>query len=142
MSLDHEEAEKELLRIGERLGLRGSEIDRLNDESLRKQRETIVAQSLKDLQGMTLTVVDGDFPRDVLASQNLTFVEYRMPAGKNLPRLYDANQRGPVPKREGIRVGSLAPIGTGSPVPRTRGALAMTTLLALGAIVSIWIYKK
>jgi hypothetical protein len=140
MSLDHEEAEKELLRIGERLGLRGSEIDRLNDESLRKQRETIVTQSLKDLQGMTLTVVDGDFPRNVLANENLTFGVYRMPASKNLPRLYDANHRGPVPKREGIRVGSSAPVGTVP--PGTPSAMAMTTLLAFGAIVSIWICKK
>lgn len=142
MSLDHEEAEKELLRIGERLGLRGSEIDRLNDESLRKQRESTVAQSLQDLRGMILTVVDGDFPRDVLASQNLTFAAYRMPASRNLPRVYDANERGPAPKRQGIRVGSLAPVGTGSPAAGAPGALAMTTLLALGTIAAFGFVKS
>ena len=34
LSLPHEEQEKELLRIGERLGLRGGEIDKLHDAAL------------------------------------------------------------------------------------------------------------
>ena len=55
---------------------------------------------------MTLTVLDGDFPREVLASENLAFVEYQMPGEKNSPKLYDAKTQGPAPEMEGeVRFG-------------------------------------
>ena len=78
MSLPHEEKEKELLAIGEQLGLRGGAIDKQNARALKEESEKAVAASLKDIQEMTLTVVDGDFPREVLANQNLTFASYEM----------------------------------------------------------------
>ncbi len=40
---------------------------------------------------MTLTVVDGDFPRDVLSKQNLTFGKYEMPGKRNNRLAYDAH---------------------------------------------------
>jgi hypothetical protein len=104
----HEEKEKELLRVGERLGLRGPEIDKLNADVLKAERAKIVARALDDVRRMTLTVVDGDFPRDVLAKDNLKFAEFRMPQSKNSPDVYDAKEKGPAAKKEGVRVGSLS----------------------------------
>ena len=60
---------------------------------------------------MTLTVVDGDFPRELLAKQNLTFAEYRMPSRRNRAENYDAKVNGAAPKKQGIlKVGALAPV--------------------------------
>ncbi|MCZ6597316.1 MAG: hypothetical protein O7B99_06750, partial [Planctomycetota bacterium] len=93
-----EEEEKVLLEIGERLGLRGPELDALHAEVLRDQRETLLAEALADLYyGMTLTVVDGDFSREVLARDDLRFTAYHMPATRNSARHYDAKVRGPAP---------------------------------------------
>ena len=63
--------------------MRGPQIDKLNEAALADKREKIVAKSLKDIKGMTLTVIDGNFPREVLANQNLAFTTYRMPARRN-----------------------------------------------------------
>ena len=102
LSLPQEESEKELLAIGEHFGLRGSQIDKLNEASLKAEAEAAVAQSLADVKSMTLTVVDGDFPRDVLSGQNLTFASYRMPQRRNRSRAYDANLKGPAPAKQGV----------------------------------------
>ena len=102
LSLPHEEQEKLLLAVGEHLGLRGDEIDKLNAESLTKESEETVAAGLKDLDEMTLTVVDGDFPREVLGGQNLTFSEYKMPARRNNAETYDTNLKRAGGKKEGI----------------------------------------
>ncbi|MEK6234872.1 MAG: DUF2330 domain-containing protein, partial [Planctomycetales bacterium] len=108
LSLPHEESEKELLRIGERLGLRGPKIDELHLASLEKQAEQAVSESFASMKQMTLTVVDGDFPREVLASRNLAFADYRMPARRNKPRQYDATIKGPAPQRSGVlKLGAL-----------------------------------
>ncbi len=110
LALLHEEREKELLRIGERLGLRGSNIDKLNNQSLSEERRKTVEKSLSGLKDMTLTVVDGDFPREVLGKQNLTFAEYKMPSRRNRPAWYDAKINGPSPKKEGVlKLGALSP---------------------------------
>jgi hypothetical protein len=109
LALPHEEREKELLRIGERFGLRGPGIDKLNTDSLAESRQKTVEKSLEQLKSMTLTVVDGDFPRELLARHNLTFAEYRMPAKRNRPESYDAKLNKPAPKKAGIlKVGALA----------------------------------
>ncbi|MEK6237279.1 MAG: DUF2330 domain-containing protein [Planctomycetales bacterium] len=108
LSLPHEEGEKELLRIGERFGLRGKEIDKLNEETLAKEREKTVEVAIKDLKEMTMTVVDGDFPREVLAAKNLTFAEYEMPARRNSPSVYDAKIKGPARNKQGVlKLGAL-----------------------------------
>ena len=111
LALPHEEREKSLLNIGESLGLRGAEIDKLNSSAVEVERKKTVQTSLDDLKKMTLTVVDGDFPRSVLAKQNLTFSAYRMPAARNKRESYDAVKQGPAGKQPGVRkVGALAPM--------------------------------
>lgn len=102
LSLEHEEEEKELLRIGEHFGLRGGEIDKENSSALADARATTTSQGLEMLKGMTLTVVDGDFPREVIARENLTFADYQMPNSRNNNLNYDANAFGPGKKKEGI----------------------------------------
>lgn len=112
LSLPHEEQEKVLLRIGERFGLRGADIDKLNATALAESRDRTLKGSLAELKDMTLTVVDGDFPRELLAKQNLTFAEYQMPARRNRPENYDAKLNKPAPRKQGIlKVGALAPRG-------------------------------
>jgi hypothetical protein len=111
LSLPHEEQEKVLLRIGERFGLRGADIDKLNAKALQDSRDKTLKGSLADLKDMTLTVVDGDFPREVLAKQNLTFGDYRMPRRRNTPAAYDAKINKPAGAKQGIlKVGALAPV--------------------------------
>ena len=90
MSLEQEESEKELLRIGEHFGLRGPEIDVDIRSALAKSHSKTEEASLGMLADITLTVVDGDFPREVVAKENLTFAEYSMPADKNTRELYEA----------------------------------------------------
>ena len=108
LALGHEEQEKELLSIGEYFGLRGTEIDRENALALKKGREETVASGLELLKSMTLTVVDGDFPREVLAKENLKFADYRMPRNRNNTLNYDANRFGPGLKKEGkLKIGSI-----------------------------------
>ena len=108
LSLPHEETEKELLRIGEHFGLRGAVVDAENAAALEEQRMNTIKDGLAELDKMTLTVVDGDFPREVLAKQNLTFAAYKMPAQKNNDADYDAKLNGPAPKKEGIlKVGRI-----------------------------------
>ncbi len=68
-----EEREKELLRIGERLGLRGQEVDDRIGEVITTERKKAAADTLKKLKKMTLTVIEGDFPKEVIAEKNLTF---------------------------------------------------------------------
>jgi Uncharacterized protein conserved in bacteria (DUF2330) len=89
LSLDREESEKELLEIAERLGLRG-ELDTLHVEALREVYQATLLEALEDLRGMTLTVIEGDFPREVLASANLTFSPYTKP-----PQPTDSRQPSP-----------------------------------------------
>lgn len=91
-----EEREKALLAIGEELDLRGPAIDKLNDQELQRARDRAVRQALRGLRRMTLTVIDGDFDREVLARQNLTFSPYRMAAQRNNRSSYDARTLGPV----------------------------------------------
>ena len=113
MSLQHEEDEKELLRIGEHFGLRGPDIDNANAEALKQSRDLAVAGGLDLIKDMTLTVVDGDFPREVIAKENLTFASFRMPAGRNKSNVYDAKLHGPAPERDGILIASYGPGNTG-----------------------------
>ena len=111
LSLPHEEQEKVLLRIGERFGLRGAEIDKLNGAALAESREAIVKTSLADLKEMTLSVIDGDFPRELIAQQNLKFAEYRMPNKRNNSASYDAKTNKPSAARQGfLKVGALGPL--------------------------------
>lgn len=104
LSHPHEESEKMLLRIGERLGLRGPDIDRQNEAALADARKRDVDDALGSLQALTLTVVDGNFPREVLATRNLTFADYAMPHRRNSAEHYDAKTTKPAAKRQGTLV--------------------------------------
>src|SRR5438128_1058989 len=110
LSHPHEEDEKMLLRIGENFGLRGPEVDKLNLAALDKERDKAVKDAADDLKKMSLTVIDGDFPREVVGAQNLIFGEYRMPARRNSSEFYDAKEKKPSGKREGtLKLGALEP---------------------------------
>jgi hypothetical protein len=102
LSHPHEEAAKVLLRIDERLGLRGKEIDQLRHEAFAQQREAVVDEALSGLLTITLTVIDGDFPRQTLAEENLTFVSYDMPAAENTAQVYNARMMGPAGSADGV----------------------------------------
>ncbi|MFP6905821.1 MAG: DUF2330 domain-containing protein [Verrucomicrobiota bacterium] len=68
-----EAREKELLKIGERLGLRGENVDKLIGEVISRER-LAAAEAVKEaFDGMVLTVIEGDFPREVIAKHNLHF---------------------------------------------------------------------
>ncbi|MCP4804599.1 MAG: DUF2330 domain-containing protein [Proteobacteria bacterium] len=86
LNLEIEEEAKELLNISEAFGMRGVEADQLHADILAEARAESVAGALDDLREMHLTVLDGVFPQDVLARQNLGFSTYRMPAKKNTRR--------------------------------------------------------
>lgn len=104
LSLDHEEEEKELLRIGERLLLRGPEIDALHTATLQEARTRVSERTVPALEKMTLTVIDGQFPLDLMRDQDLTFKTFVLAKEKNTAELYDARVLGPGGAKVGIRV--------------------------------------
>jgi hypothetical protein len=131
LSHPFEEDEKMLLRIGENFGLRGPEIDKLNLAALDKEREKAVKDALADVKKMTMTVIDGDFPREVVGAQNLIFGEYRMPARRNSSEFYDAKDKKPAGKREGsLKLGSLEP-------QSQRGGAYRLGFITLGAMACV-----
>ncbi|MCB9638494.1 MAG: DUF2330 domain-containing protein [Myxococcales bacterium] len=77
LALDHEEEKKVLLNISERLRMRGDAIDKLHRDAVQEKANESVRRYLSKLKNMTLTVVNGDFPREVLARENLTFTYFR-----------------------------------------------------------------
>jgi len=109
LALPHEVSETELMNLGERLSLRGPRVDRAVRRTVQREREQVTSAALADLKRMTLTVIDGDFPRKVLAKENLTFIAYKMPEDKNHPGSYDARKMGPVDQEKGgvLKLGSL-----------------------------------
>jgi hypothetical protein len=148
----HEEVEKMLLAVGERLSLRGPEIDKLNEASLKAERDETARQGLEDLKGMTLSVIDGSFPREVLASRNLTFSPYKMPGRRNKREFYDAKTLKPAPAQPGAihygEVSSIAPPinelpranaskAHGSRPVGTSLAFAICTCLCIGAVIGV-----
>ena len=148
LSLPHEEKEKQLLRIGERLGLRGGNIDKQNATALADRRSATVKSSLAAVKGMTLTVVDGDFPREVLASQNLTFAEYKMPAKRNRAELYDTKLNKPGGKKRGVlKLGRLEDIRPqDQPEQRSDEAIVRSpllwTTLGFAALLSLLVIRR
>ena len=104
LSHRHEEEQKELLRIGEHFGLRGKEVDVLIEEVSDEEAEKLTASSLPQLEELTLTVVDGDFPREVLANENLRFAEFEMAAKRNNSLQYNTPTHGPTKKKDGILI--------------------------------------
>ncbi len=103
--------EKHLFRINEALELRGEDIDAAVRRQLRNERARTVRAALKAIDQMTLTVIDGDFPREVLARENLTFAEYHMPLERSNRAFYDANKLGQAEPVDGsLYVDLLEPV--------------------------------
>ena len=96
LSLDHEEKEKELLRIGEALDLRGPEIDAMHEAHLEVERDASAQKALGALEGMTMSVVDGEFPIQLMKDQDLTFSRFAMAKDKNTRQAYDCRGDGPM----------------------------------------------
>lgn len=86
LSLPVEELEKDLLRVSESFGLRGEAVDILHAEALRTERDRALDGALDDVKEMTLTVIDGVLPHQLLAAENLGFTAYAMPDGRNTRR--------------------------------------------------------
>ena len=95
LSLDSEEKEKELLRIGEALNMRGPEVDTLHEAELEKSRDETARASLGNLKGMTLSVIAGEFPEDWLKEHDLTITSYTMSSKKNDRLHFDAKSDAP-----------------------------------------------
>ncbi|MCG8586236.1 MAG: DUF2330 domain-containing protein [Pirellulales bacterium] len=144
LSLPHEEQEKQLLAVGERLGLRGGDIDKLNADVLKKEAAKTTAAGIKDLGDMTLTVVDGDFPREVLGSQNLTFAEYKMPSRRNSAEHYDAKiKRAGGPKAGILKLGHFElPKETEMLAHETRQSRMIWSILAAGVGLGLVLVRK
>ncbi|MEK7486200.1 MAG: DUF2330 domain-containing protein [Planctomycetota bacterium] len=90
LSHPHEEEEKILLQIGESLNLRGPKIDALHHEELKQEKEKMVKEVLEDLKSMTLTLIDDDFPREVVGRENLMCEGFVMPNELNTTEKYNA----------------------------------------------------
>jgi hypothetical protein len=86
-----------------------------------------------------MTVIDGDFPREVVGAQNLIFGEYRMPARRNSAEFYDAKDKKPTGKREGtLKLGTLEPAARRGNASRL-AFITMGTVLVMGLVVlGLW----
>lgn len=100
----NEADEKTLHNINFELGLQGKEIDDLVHSATKAQAVAKVKEKVADLRKLSLTIVDGDFPREVIARQNLTFQRYVMSRRRNTSGNYDAKNLGPATARPGLRV--------------------------------------
>ncbi|GAB5405866.1 MAG: hypothetical protein Aurels2KO_40970 [Aureliella sp.] len=97
LSSERESLEKQLVNISERLGLRGSDVDRLHRAAAGDLHHDAGSQDdLAALKGMTLTVIDGDFPREILARENLTVRKFEMSSSKNTRSRYCVPVHGPI----------------------------------------------
>ena len=101
---ESEQLDKELLNVGEHLGLRGGEYDRLIQETREEKQKKFVKLTLAPLRSLTLTVIDGDFPRHVLARENLSFSAYNISPRKNRVDVYDSKLNGRPGNKKGLRL--------------------------------------
>ncbi len=85
---------------------------------------------------MTLTIVDGVFPREVISRENLHFDDYSMGQKKNNPRKLDATLNGPN-ERRGFIGGPFFRIGGGSGMGSS-GWQVLGVLFA-GLLLLVWI---
>ena len=95
-----EKQRKELRKIGAHLELSGNPYEQLVG-SKQLQVEKQFADAKAWLEGFTMTVIDGKFPQEVLAEQNLTFERFPMARRLNSKFHYDAKLLGPASKPVG-----------------------------------------
>ncbi len=103
LSLDSEEKEKELLRIGEALNLRGPEIDLLHEAHLEVDRDKAAQGALGKIESLYLTVIDGEFPIELMKEKDLTVSKFAMAPKENNRVAYDCKNDGPGYDPGGIR---------------------------------------
>lgn len=77
LTLSHERNEKALHNINEALGLRGPEVDLWVAKASKAAAKKLGLRAKAMLENMTLTVIEGDFPRELLKRENLRFARYR-----------------------------------------------------------------
>lgn len=85
-----EEREKLLLDIGETLDLRGTRVDRLNASVLETDREEARVQAIGQLKTMTFTLIEGDFPVDILARENIKFERFELPSVGGIQKFHSS----------------------------------------------------
>jgi hypothetical protein len=153
LSHAHEELEKELLSIGEHLDLRGPDIDAQHATVLATAQEELATLALSDLESMTMTVLDGDFERKVIAAENVYFTKFAMPADENDARHYNARFLGsisPIPATVPTAVAMLHPahgqlilqnVATDPAVIRARMKVA-GLLIGAALVGGIWLYRR
>lgn len=78
LSRPHEDHQKELLRINERFNLRAPVIDKMIEELIETLYTGAYAMTEDAFEGLTLTVIEGDFPRETIAAKNLTLGKYQV----------------------------------------------------------------
>ena len=90
---------------------------------------------------MTLSVIDGNFPREVLANQNLTFANYKMPSRRNSSRFYDATTKKPAGVKQGnLTLGVVSQADAIEPLKpsnRTPFGTLFAALAIFGAVVAL-----
>lgn len=129
----HEQQEKALLRISENLLLRGKAIDELHRNAIAIKRLEMVKSALQEIKTMTLTVIDGDFPLDVIANHNLTFHQYAISPTVNNIEKYDAKKCAPGGKIKGELFVPQQPKKSG---------FINSIWFLLGGLLLFFIYKK
>jgi hypothetical protein len=111
LSHDFEEKEKLLLDIGERLNLRGGRMDDFHSQLLAAERERAQALAMDSLKEMSFTVIEGDFPRDVIANENIRFERYELKPTAQAENRTKLAAAVPTPDGPSAGIGLLA-IGT------------------------------
>ena len=139
LSVQHENTKKDLLAIGESLGLRGGNYDKMLDEKSLESSAELFADARRSLAKMTLTVVDGDFPRDVVAQDNLTFKSFRMARAKNSAKFYDAKLHGPSPNHQMGRLYSEADPWKNQASPNSSAEVRRAATYGLLGIVCLFV---
>ncbi len=145
LSHPHEEQEKRLLAVGERLGLRGSALDNLHAQALEEQAEVLADAHLQRLQGMWLSVIDGDFPRELVASDNLRFEPWSMPAERNLRSSYEACSFAAAPEIAGSQLydqASLKVLLREIEGQQPRRNAVWWLLLPSGVFAGLWLRRR
>lgn len=139
LAVDYEKDEKVLQDIGEHLDMRGKDLDRMHADALARKRLRVATAALKTLNGMTLTIIDGEYPRDVLARDNLHFEEYAMHSSDNGPLSYDANTREAQERRTGTLYYGDLPTRSSQKRTASSGhpASALLLLVGLGMVVAL-----
>lgn len=101
LELEFERIQREWLEIDRELGLQHGSLERARRRALLGEEPE---NHLAGLDGMVLTVIDGEFPRAVLAKENLRLQIHRMGIRRNRRAAYDCTLAGPRGQLGGVLV--------------------------------------